>query len=131
MWMYLPLGSGLVTFLGPSSRQQVAEKGPRMIDVETEDLLTLCRAAAEIPNRASGRGVNTSTVWRWAQRGVRGVRLETVLIGSIRFTSRQAIKRFFAATTAAANGEVAPIPTDKQRQRAIEAANRALDAAGI
>jgi hypothetical protein len=32
----------------------------------------------------SGRGVSVSTVWIWTLRGVRGVKLETLMVGGIR-----------------------------------------------
>ena len=74
-----------------------------MIDPFCEQLLTLTKAARNIPSR-TGHGLNPSTVWRWAKVGVRGVRLETVLVGGIRYTSREALTRFFARSTAASQG---------------------------
>lgn len=41
------------------------------------------------------------TLFRWARRGVNGVCLETVCVGSKRFTTRQAFARFLANMTAA------------------------------
>jgi hypothetical protein len=97
-----------------------------MIDTATEHLLTLSQAARSLPNRRGKRGVNVSTVWRWMQRGIRGVRLDSSLIGGIRYTSQEALERFFSAVTAAANGEqVAPL-TSRQRERRIQAAEREL-----
>jgi hypothetical protein len=98
---------------------------------ETEHLLTLSAAAREVPNRDSGRGVNVSTVWRWSLRGIRGVRLQTEMRGGIRYTSREALRRFFAATTAAANGESVGARNTAKRQREIEAAERELAEAGL
>jgi hypothetical protein len=95
----------------------------------SESLLTLSTAARELPG-PSGKGVHVSTLWRWSFRGVRGIRLETVLIGGIRYTSREALERFVASTTAAADGTTAATRTPKQRQRAIEAAERELADAG-
>lgn len=76
-----------------------------MIDIREEQLLTLPAAAREIPNRQSSRGVNVSTVWRWTHHGIRGVKLETILVGGIRYTSRESLQRFFAAITAAAESQ--------------------------
>ena len=98
---------------------------------DTEHLLTLSAAAREVPNRDSGRGVNVSTVWRWSLRGIRGVRLQTEMRGGIRYTSREALRRFFAATTAAANGEPVAVHNTANRQRQIEDAERELAEAGI
>ena len=97
-----------------------------MIDVATEELLSLSEAAKVTPGRP-----HVSTLWRWQKRGVRGVRLSTVIVGGRRFTSREAIEQFIAATTAAANGEAPPVRTPRQRQRAIDAAERELAKAGI
>jgi hypothetical protein len=78
-----------------------------------------------------GGAVHASTVHRWRLKGVRGVKLETIMRGGIRHTSREAIERFFSSTTAAANGEPAPTRTPKQRERAIVAAERELEEAGV
>ena len=51
---------------------------------------------------------NVSTVWRWAQRGVCGVTLETVLIGGRRYTSRVALQSFVERSTAADVLAIAP-----------------------
>jgi hypothetical protein len=52
--------------------------------------------------------------------------LESIVCAGRRYTSVEAIERFVAATTAAANGERPPIRTPRQRQRAIEAAEREM-----
>jgi len=97
-----------------------------MIDLGTETVLSLNQAAKAAPGRP-----HLATIWRWAQRGVKGVKLETIVVGGRRFTSSEAIERFIARTTAAANGEPAPIRTPRQRQRAIAAAEAALARDGI
>ena len=103
-----------------------------MIDVTTENLITLSKAARDLPSRNGKRGINNSTVWRWTVRGIRGVKLETVLVGGTRFTSQQALNRFFHASTAAAAGVVVPaVRTSAQRQRAIDRAEEELIALGM
>jgi hypothetical protein len=62
-----------------------------------EDLVRLSDAAWDLPHRP-----HTSTLFRWMKRGVRGVRLEAVRVGGGWFTSREAVRRFIVATTAAA-----------------------------
>ena len=96
----------------------------------SEQLLTLSAAARGLPG-PSGRGLHTSTIWRWSQRGVKGVRLETVLVGGVRYTSREALDRFVAATTAAADGTSSPIRTSRQRERSIAAAEKELAGGGL
>ena len=95
-----------------------------MIDVLREKLLSFPQAADSLPDRP-----HLSTLHRWRMRGVRGVRLETVLVGGKRYTSTEALSRFFRATTAAAEG--APTPAAESRTDAIQQAEETLDAAGI
>ncbi|NLF06866.1 MAG: DUF1580 domain-containing protein [Pirellulaceae bacterium] len=103
-----------------------------MIDTQTETIITLTEAARLLPRRRAGRPVHVSCLYRWAQIGCRGVRLEIVQIGGTKCTSREAMQRFFGRLTAQANGQpVAPPPRSKSRQRQIDAAEKRLAAAGI
>lgn len=95
-----------------------------MIDVENEHLLTMTEAARSI----SRGGVHVSTLHRWHLRGCRGVRLETVLIGGRRYTSKEALQRFFARVTAAADGQVVRAEMPPTVRNDIDAA---LDEYGI
>ncbi len=88
--------------------------------------------ASKLPmfsRRRRGRPINVSTIWRWAKRGVRGIRLETELQGGMRLTSEEALIRFFTALQAIRDG--APVVprgrTPKQRQQASERAGAELD----
>jgi hypothetical protein len=98
-----------------------------MIDLANEKLLSLSQAARSLPGPP-----HPNTLWRWHQRGVRGVKLETVLIGGRRFTSFEALERFVHGVTSAAD----PIPaakwrTPRQREAAIRRAEEALRRAGV
>lgn len=102
-----------------------------MIDIHSEKLRLLKDAANQLPNRP-----HVSTLWRWHKRGVRGIRLETVVIGGQRYTSSEAVQRFVDATTAAHDRGAAlpstPInETLRRRRAAIERAERELAEAGI
>ena len=97
-----------------------------MIDLSSETLLTFPQAAKFLPGNP-----HISTIHRWRLRGVRGCKLDTVLVGGRRFTSAEALERFAAHTTAAANGEQPPTRTPRQRRRAIENAERELRENGI
>jgi hypothetical protein len=97
-----------------------------MINTEFETLVAVSQLSKVIPGR-----VHSSTGWRWVQRGVRGIKLETILIGGRRYTSHEALQRFFERTTAAAAGELPPVRTAKQRERDIARAERELADAGI
>ncbi|MBL9165831.1 MAG: DUF1580 domain-containing protein [Planctomycetaceae bacterium] len=72
-----------------------------MIDVGEERLLPLQAAANALPGCP-----HISTLHRWRMRGVRGVLLETCLIGGKRYTSREALLRFVEATTFASNSSM-------------------------
>ncbi len=97
------------------------------IDLTTETPITLAKAAQTLP----GGAVHVSTVHRWRMKGCRGVRLETFLRGGVRHTTQAAIERFFAATTAAADGDTSPVRTSRQREQGITAAERECEQAGI
>ena len=97
-----------------------------MIDHEHEELLFMTVAAKSLPSRP-----NVATLWRWRTAGCRGVRLETVLIGGRRMTSREALARFFAAITAAADGTLMRNETPRQRQRGIERAEKRAAELGV
>jgi hypothetical protein len=89
------------------------------IDIVHERLLSLAEASRFLPGRP-----HASSIFRWMSRGIRGVQLESCLIGGRRYTSEEALERFAAATTAAAAGETPPSRTPRARQRAIEEAER-------
>lgn len=96
------------------------------IDISSESLLTITAATKTLPNRPS-----LSTLWRWIQRGTHGVKLETVLLGGRRYTSREALQRFFERTTAAADGTAVKVETPTQRRRRLDRVKRELSAVGI
>lgn len=100
-----------------------------MIDVSSERLISFNQAASFLP---VGRRPSAATWWRWSTKGVRGVRLETLLIGGRRMTSREALLRFVAASNADDGGSArsAP-PTPIKRAAAIRSAERALANDGI
>lgn len=88
--------------------------------------LPLSEASKFFPGRP-----HRSSVWRFAMKGVRGVRLETIVCGGRRYTSEEAILRFIAATTAAANGEPMPVPLSARRRQEQEEARAKLREVGI
>ena len=90
-----------------------------MIDHDSEDMIPFVNAGQHIHGRPS-----RCTLFRWAFKGVRGVKLETLLIGNQRFTSKEAIARFIAAQNP---DQAAPNITPSQRQRQSLAARRELE----
>lgn len=65
-----------------------------MIDIGTEQLVPLHDVPKILPLRGNGKRIHISAVYRWAQRGVRGTRLEVVRVGGTTYTSREALQRF-------------------------------------
>src|SRR5689334_22581299 len=65
-----------------------------MLDIRTEELFPLRDVPKRIPKRA-GRRLHIATVYRWAQHGLGGTRLETLRVGGTRYTSLAALQRFF------------------------------------
>ncbi len=92
------------------------------IDIAKERLLSMPQACREIHGRPSIR-----SLWRWINQGVNGVRLESVLIGSRRYTSSEAIARFVEACSA---GSQSAAPPDQARSREFRQAQAELQEAG-
>ncbi|HEX5272563.1 MAG TPA: DUF1580 domain-containing protein [Gemmataceae bacterium] len=105
------------------------------IDPLSDNTLSLSQAARRLPRLRAGRPVHVTTVWRWALNGVRGVKLETAMVGGVRVTSEEALLRFFAAVGGAATspGPSGPPATGRTNARARhdEAVERELDAEGL
>ena len=85
------------------------------IDLGRERVIRLAEAAREVPSGGRGKGVHVQTVYRWATKGCRGQILESVFIGGIRFTSLEALERFFGqlsrGSRGSAAGEIVTVPT--------------------
>ncbi len=71
------------------AQQQTVKKNDTISDpmqLLTEDVIPLKDVPKELPSR-----IDVSTAWRWAMRGVGGIKLETVKIGGKKMASRQAV----------------------------------------
>jgi hypothetical protein len=99
-------------------------------DLFSEGLLPLSDAAKLLPKRRAGKPTHKSTLFRWAQRGVRGVILETCQVGGVKCTSRAALARFFQRLT---TGGISAPPqaTAAGREREIQRAEAELARHGI
>jgi hypothetical protein len=87
--------------------QQIAAISLRssdMIDPSRDALVSILEAAKPLPHRPS-----PACRWRWHAKGIRGIRLETVVVGGRRFTTAAARREFVEKVTAAANGGEEPI----------------------
>ena len=71
------------------------------IDTNREKLLTVSAAATLSPGKP-----HISTVWRWIREGCNGVRLRTIKVGGRRYTSHEALAKFFSEVTEASEREV-------------------------
>lgn len=58
------------------------------------DVLSLSEAAKALPGK-----ISTSTIWRWATNGQRGVLLDSLRIGGRLYTSRRALQCFCEAVS--------------------------------
>jgi hypothetical protein len=108
------------------------------IDLETEDLLPMSRAAKLVPVVRRDKTPHPATLVRWATSGIlsptgQRVKLESVFVGGTRMTSKEALKRFFARRN---DADFRAIPESAERERkqldeqAAEAMQR-MRAAGL
>ena len=97
------------------------------IDIRTEMMIRFSEARSAFYD---DRRHSLATLHRWRLNGIRGVKLETVLIGGIRHTSQEAIDRFIAAQNADDTPAV-PAITPSQRRKQSEAARVALERMGV
>ena len=98
------------------------------IDTTQETIISFSDARTAVPG--IDRRISLATLHRWRLNGVRGVKLETVLIGGLRYTSREAIVRFIAAQNAD-DTPAAPVITPAQRRRQSESARQELERMGV
>jgi hypothetical protein len=124
---------------GGTSGAVINRKGDCIV-MNNERLLTLTEAAKSLP-RLNGKRISTTTLWRWATSGMRGVKLETRRIGRRVVTSMEALERFTAALADLPpdtrprfpkRREQAPRKrSERERAQALARAEAELDAAGI
>lgn len=100
-----------------------------MIDPTTERLIRLADVPKLkwLPARETGRPLHLSTLYRWVQRGLRGIHLETIQVGGTECTTEDALLRFFYSLGRRAEVRSPP----ERRRRHVSRAERLLDRAGI
>ena len=74
------------------------------IDLENDDVLSLSEAASRLPQLRSRGKVHVSTLFRWAQRGAGGRKLQTWRLGGRRVTTLRALEAF-----------IEPVSSDTER----------------
>ena len=94
--------------------------------VNESDLLTFSQASSVIPGHPS-----PSTLWRWHVRGVSGIRLRTICVGSRRFVSRQALNEFIDSCTKARDALCSESQPDGQPKDRSEEVKQSLRDAGL
>jgi hypothetical protein len=101
-----------------------------------EQIMTFTEAAKALPS-VNGRRIHVSTLWRWSQRGVGGIRLETRRLGGRVVTSKEALERF-TSELATQSGPEAVEPVDKRprlktavRQEAVADCKKYLKEEGL
>lgn len=89
--------------------------------------------AADLSAKAAAKLIpghpNHMTVWRWMTRGVRGIKLPSVIIAGERRTSREALREFLIATSEPTSPN--PARNSNHRQRAVDSAIAELEQAGL
>ena len=93
----------------------------QVIDTETEELIPLKQLGLMFPGRA-GKAISRATLFRWMLKGVKGHKLESLLIGGKRVSSRQAVARFLDSLNPGAC---------HHRTGEAEAVAKVLDAEGL
>ncbi len=101
-----------------------------MSDIQSEQLISLNEARATMPPRRAGKRPSLSCLYRWTSTGCRGVRLEYVQVGATRFTSREAIRRFFDRLTTHQSASASDDRPPAKRAGGAEAAAKQLVAKG-
>jgi Protein of unknown function (DUF1580) len=108
-----------------------------MIDIASEEVLSLAQAAKLLPPGRLGRPCAFPTILRWCLSGARSldgrlVKLECLRLGGKWITSRQAIQRWAEALTPQMDDAPSqPTQTMKQRKRRAEKETRELEKLGI
>jgi hypothetical protein len=95
-----------------------------MIDIQNEKLVLVSDLPKRLPKRGN-KYVHISAVYRWMKQGCAGVRLETVFYCGNRYTSEEAVNRFWQSVTAAKDGKLASCKSRKPSN-----ASKELDEAG-
>ncbi len=101
-----------------------------MIDIHEETVVRLADAPSHLPSRRGGKRLHIATLYRWSQRGCRGIKLETVQVGGTLCTSLEALQRFCDRLTA---GDDATSPSELRTREspALTRSKRIADDLGI
>lgn len=90
-----------------------------MIDPSKDKLLSLKEISKNLP-----RCPSPACLWRWHKKGIRGIRLETILVGGRRYTTANAWSDFIEKTTLASDKKDVFEP---ETERSVETKERLVD----
>lgn len=102
---------------------------PPPIDLVKEQVVTFAELARRLPRRRGGRPTHVSTLHRWRQNGLNGVRLSALRCGAIWVTTVEAYQRFVDDLTRAASPT--PFAPAAARHASSDQVDRALDKLGL
>ncbi len=101
-----------------------------MIDIGTEQLIPFREVPRLLPPRPTGRRVHISAVYRWLNRGLGGICLESIKIGGTTYTSVEALQRFADGLSGKAEDSREQLaPSTSSRRRQIRETARRVDLA--
>src|SRR5262249_61954699 len=109
----------------PRSRPAAGRGGGTMIDPLREELLPFNVARNLFPRRRRGKHPSLSCMYRWSDKGCRGVVLEYLNVGGTRCTSPEAVARFLRGLTRLGS-QVEAVRTPAARERASSRAEEEL-----
>ncbi len=93
------------------------------IDIACDELIPIREVPKRLPKKPCGKRIHISAVYRWMQKGVRGVKLDFVFIGGTRYTSVEALQRFVDRLSMNDRG-IPRESTPRRRQMEIDTAAR-------
>lgn len=104
-----------------------------MIDIKTERLIPLrdVPQLGILPPRRSGSRLNISTIYRWVLYGHRGIKLESLKIGSQRVTTIKALQEFCTALALKEDAAPSPNTTHPSKHKRSQEVEAQLDQLGI
>ncbi len=98
------------------------------IDITSEQLILFSELPKHLPPQPSGKKIHLSACYRWKNQGLCGIRLETIFVSGNRYTSAEALNRFWHEVTAAKDGRMGE--ATKRAKHVRESADSELEKAG-
>jgi len=106
--------------MGADENKLVQRDGSNVAETIIRRLRPLQELAALTATANGGRAVDFATMFRWSQRGRRGVRLRTARVGRRLCSTPEWLLEFFETLAAADDVGIAPVVAPAKRTRAFE-----------